>query len=78
MSGASNVQYNNKREWEMTYNPRISFLKSITKPFPTLCPECEHEIVHDNEQIYCPECGLVCYDTIEYVGLRRIDYPFRQ
>ena len=63
---------------EMTsYNPRLSFIKSITKAYPTTCPECEHPIEHIDDMIICKHCGLVCYDTNEYVGLRWIDYPFR-
>ena len=63
---------------EMTsYNPRLSFIKSITEPIPQTCPECEHEIEHVDDQIICTHCGLVCYDNIEYVGLTWIDYPFR-
>jgi len=63
----------------MTHNPRLSFIKSITEPTPTICPECDHEIlpIDEYDEIVCPECGLVCNGTIPYVGLKKIDFPFK-
>lgn len=62
-------------EW---VNPRLFFIKSINKPLPATCPECDHLVKHEDDEIICPHCGLVCNGPIEYVGLKRITYPFRQ
>lgn len=59
-------------------NPRLYYLQSFIKPLPRICPECEHELTHDEEEIFCNHCGLVVMSPIEYVGLEKIDYPFRQ
>ena len=69
--------YSILRAKEMTYNPRLSFIKSITKAYPNTCPECEHELEHKDDEIICTHCGLVCTGQNEYVSLRKIDYPFR-
>lgn len=67
-----------RRSNEMTsYNPRLSFIKSITKAYPDTCPECNQELTHEDDEIICTHCGLVCHGQNEYVGLKRIDYPFR-
>ena len=62
------------RKW---LNPRLYYLQSFIKPLPSLCPECKHEVYHDEDEIICTNCGLVVWGPIEYVGLTRIDYPFR-
>ena len=75
--------YSNIREHKImtTTNTRLSFIKTITEPNPTHCPECDTEItvpVDEYDEIVCPNCGLVCTGVIEYVGLRRIDFPFKK
>ena len=44
----------------------------------TVCPECGAETKTDYEhaETHCTECGLVTQATIEYVGIRRIKYPY--
>jgi len=43
------------------------------------CPECKGRVIHNEEHCldYCTECGLVTRASIEYVGLRKADYPYK-
>ncbi len=56
-------------------NPRLYFIKSIQAHTPNTCPECEHDLVIEDEQVYCPHCGLVTQDSIPYVAGFHIVYP---
>lgn len=44
----------------------------------TTCPECGAETITDLDkcEIYCHDCGLVVKASIEYVGNRKICYPY--
>ena len=44
----------------------------------TVCPECGAKLETDywHAESYCEECGLVCQATIEYVGIRKVSYPY--
>ena len=44
----------------------------------TVCPECGAKIETDylHAETHCTRCGLVTQATIEYVGLRKIIYPY--
>lgn len=59
------------------FNPRLNYLRTIIKPLPKNCPECEHSLEHEGETIFCPHCGLITYTSIEYVAGQKIDLPSR-
>lgn len=42
------------------------------------CPYCGADTVTDNDkaEIYCHDCGLVVKASIEYVGNKRLMYPY--
>ena len=48
------------------YNPRLYYIKSIQAHVPNTCPECNNELIVDEEQIYCPNCGLITQDSYDY------------
>ena len=56
-------------------NPRLLFIISIQANTPKTCPECEHELIVDNEQIYCPKCGLVTQDSYNYTAGTQYKLP---
>ena len=60
-------------EW---LNPRLYYLKKLIKPRPNYCPECNTTLEHDEDEIYCPKCGLVTSASIEYVAGFRIRFPY--
>ena len=57
-------------------NTRIHYLKSIQAHTPKTCPFCAHTLTNDNQQIYCPQCGLVCQDSTQYVAGEKICLPY--
>lgn len=72
---------NNKiEENKMRYkrlDPRLYYLKKITRPLPNTCPECESEMLVDGEaERYCENCGLVVTASIEYVAGVKIVLPY--
>ena len=70
--------YSIVRSNQMTLDSRLLYIKKITRANPTICPECEHTVEPDvKDEIICSHCGLVCSGPIDYVGLVKVDYPFR-
>lgn len=57
-------------------NTRIHYLKSIQAHTPKTCPFCAHTLTNDNQQTYCPQCGLVCQDSTQYVAGEKICLPY--
>ena len=55
---------------------RIRFLRTFINPTPSTCPECEAELIMDDYETYCPDCGLVTSTSIDYVGGVRIQLPY--
>ena len=53
-------------EWDAYI--RLVFIKSIQSHIPHKCPECHTILEVDDEQIYCPKCGLVTQDSTEFVS----------
>ena len=43
-----------------------------------ICPECGAETITDLDrcEIYCHDCGLIVKASIEYVGNKRLMYPY--
>ena len=44
----------------------------------SVCPECGAltETDYEHAETYCTGCGLVVQATIEYVGVRKVKYPY--
>lgn len=42
---------------------RLLYIKKMQSHIPPYCPECHTLLIIDEEQIYCPECGLVTQDS---------------
>ena len=59
-------------------NPRYYYLRKITKPLPTICPECGSELTttEDEDETICTDCGLITSMSIEYVAGHKIDLPY--
>lgn len=55
---------------------RLYYIKGIQAHTPNTCPFCAHELTVDDEQVYCPQCGLVCQDSTQYVAGTRICLPY--
>lgn len=49
-------------------NPRLNYIKKLQAKTPHECPECNNELTVDDEQIYCPKCGLVTQDSYNYIA----------
>ena len=47
---------------------RLVFIESIQSHIPSRCPECHTPLEIDDEQIYCPSCGLITQDSITYTA----------
>ena len=56
---AEKQEEENQRKKEM----RLMYIKSIQSHIPSYCPECHTPLIIDDEQIYCPTCGLVTQDS---------------
>ena len=56
--------------------PRIRFLKTFIKPQSSTCPECDSELTVDDDEIYCPKCGLVTSASYDYVAGVKITFPY--
>ena len=54
---------------------RLAFLKSFIKGLPHYCPECRNPLETDDEQIYCPNCGLICMDSTKYTAGMKYEPP---
>ena len=50
----------------VNFNPRLTYIKRILAHTPSVCPECNTELIVDEEQIYCPHCGLITEDSYDY------------
>lgn len=54
------------RKWEQYM--RILYIESIQAHVPSKCPECHTLLEVDEEQIYCPKCGLVTQDSYDFAA----------
>lgn len=64
------ISYNHKlRKYTLTCFNCDSFIKITKKQADFKCPECEsRNIVHDDCESYCRDCGMVLSATISYVA----------
>ena len=56
-------------------NPRLHYILKLQAKTPTKCPECNTELIVDDEQIYCPQCGLVTQDSYNYAAGLKYHLP---
>ena len=54
---------------------RLNYLKSLQAHIPVRCPHCRTHLITDEEQIYCPRCGLVTQDSYPYVAGEHFKLP---
>lgn len=54
---------------------RLHYIKSIQSHIPTKCPHCNTILEVDEEQVYCPQCGLVTQDSYNYQAGQRFTLP---
>lgn len=60
---------------EKWLNPRLFFIKSISKPLPRYCPECRGLLDADEDETICTQCGLVTSASIEYTAGMKVILP---
>ena len=51
-----------------TQQTRLYYIRNLQSRTPSTCPFCAHTLTTEDTQVYCPQCGLVCQDTTEYVA----------
>lgn len=49
-------------------NLRLNYIKSFQAHIPSKCPECETPLTVDDEEIYCPCCGLITQTSISFIA----------
>ena len=54
---------------------RLLYIQSIKSHIPTTCPHCKTTLETDEEQVYCPKCGLVTQDSYNYQAGRKYHLP---
>ena len=69
-----------KKDWLLTSEEyetliRLAFIESIQSHIPSYCPDCGEPLTIDDEEIYCPSCGLVTQGSYPYVA--GLYFPFR-
>ena len=71
------MQSPKKEDDEKWLNPRLFFIKSISKPLPQYCPECRGllDTTIDEDETICTNCGLVTSASIEYAAGIKIILP---
>ena len=47
---------------------RLLYIKKMQSHIPPYCPECHNQLIIDDEQIYCPKCGLVTQDSMKFIA----------
>ncbi len=56
-------------------HPRMYYIMGLQSHIPNTCPECSHELKIDDEQIFCPKCGLVTQDSSEFIAGMKYHLP---
>ena len=59
-----------------TQQTRLYYIRNRQSRTPSTCPFCAHTLTTEDTQVYCPQCGLVCQDTTEYVAGIRHCLPY--
>lgn len=78
--GQKKEEMTHKKEWLMTSEEwekqtRLDYILSIQSHIPSRCPHCHNELTVDEEQIYCPHCGLVTQDSYPYQAGQHFKLP---
>ena len=60
---------------KQNFNPRLQYIISLQAKTPTKCPRCEQKLVIDDEEIYCPNCGIITETSIQYVAGQKFHLP---
>ena len=55
---------------------RLNYIKSIQAHTPNYCPECGNQLIHEEDEVYCRDCGLVVMASISYVAGQPITLPY--
>lgn len=55
---------------------RLNYIKSIQAHTPNYCPECGHSLIHEEDEVYCMDCGLIVMASISYVAGQPITLPY--
>ena len=54
---------------------RLLEIQRMKSHIPHKCPECHTTLEVDEEQIYCPHCGLITQDSTCYHAGRKFTLP---
>ena len=57
------------------FDKRLIEIKRMMAHTPTTCPECGQDLIVDDEQIYCPKCGLITQDSTCYHAGQKFTLP---
>ena len=57
------------------FDPRLIYIRKLQAHIPSLCPECGTELEVDDEQIYCPKCGLITQDSYDFHAGQHFTLP---
>lgn len=58
-----------QREW------RLAYIQKMQSHIPNRCPECKNQLIIDEEQIYCPYCGLITQNSTMFNAGIKIHLP---
>ena len=47
---------------------RLLYIEKMLSHIPKKCPDCHHDLIVDEEQIYCPHCGLITQDSYNHLA----------
>jgi len=54
---------------------RLHYIKKMQSHIPRKCPKCGEELEVDEEQIICPNCGLITQDSYNYQAGQHFTLP---
>ena len=54
---------------------RLLEIQKMKSHIPKKCPDCGELLIIDEEQIYCPKCGLVTQDSYNYQAGQHFTLP---
>ena len=54
---------------------RLQYILSIKSHIPVRCPRCKTILEIDDEQIYCPHCGLITQNSTNYSAGMKTKLP---
>ena len=69
------VRKNKYGEVQVIFDKRLIYISKLKAHTPSVCPQCQTELVIDDEQIYCPKCGLITQDSYDYHAGQHFHLP---